>query len=163
MKFFITFLIITLIIIDGILCIPIVHSTHVQTVSLYPVVTSRTSRKPIVSSDITVHTSKHSSEYGHNTYQSTNSISSSSPSTTHYHPSWWYNQNSAGRIILRVFLYAIAFAVVSTILGLICNSKKQQSAIKNNRNIVLKNKMYVSTISGKREEQPPTYAEVHKV
>jgi hypothetical protein len=161
MKLFTIFLVITFFAIDGIQNAPVIHPIHVHTVPLHPI-TARptsakvTSRKPFVSHVTPNHPSKHPWWYRSTSTQHTNLISSSSSS-------WWYNQDSSGQTIVRIFLYAFLITFIYKLLKSVCKSKKQQKPKKKTSPIVVHNKMYVSTIDCKREESPPSYADIHTV
>ncbi|CAF3772615.1 unnamed protein product [Rotaria socialis] len=166
MKLFISFLIITLFVIDGIQNAPAIHPIHVQIIPLHPVTVPPTSdqvttRKPFIYSVIIHQPSKPSWWYLNNSTGYTHGISTVTSSGSHYHASWWYN--STGKTVLHVFLYAILMACVYKVLSKICKSEKQKTTYKRSNLLVVKNKMCVSTINSKQEELPPSYATIHNV
>jgi hypothetical protein len=157
MRFFIVFFVITLFIIDGVQNAPIIRPVHVQTVPLRPVTVRPTfahltTGRSIVPSVTTIRSSKFTSRF-----------SSPSSSTRSHHSSWWNNPHSAGQIILRFVMYATLITIVCKVLDNLCKSKKQQKPCKKENSDVTKDKTCISTIDGKREESPPSYAEIHTV
>jgi hypothetical protein len=154
MKFCISFLVIVFSIIDGIQNAPVIHPIHIHTIPLHPVTVRPTFTHVTTGKSVTtIHSSKFTSRFS----------SPTPPSTTDHHSSWWDNPHSTGQIILRICVNVILIAIVCKILENVCKSKKQQKPCKKESPAVLKNKMYISTIDGKREEPPPSYPEIHQV
>jgi hypothetical protein len=160
MKLLTTFFIIAFTIIDGIQNAPAIHPIHVHTIPLHPV-----THRPIVPSVTPIQPTESSKSWSDSTQVTglTSSPSSSSSSATDYHSSWWNNQSLAVRIILHIFLQLLVFTLIYKVLDKFCKSKKQVEPSKKECPAVLKNKMYISTIDGRREESPPTYVDIHKV
>ncbi|CAF2843238.1 unnamed protein product [Rotaria sp. Silwood2] len=169
MKFFISFLIINVFIIDGVQNVPVIHPIHVQTVPLHSITVRSTSadlttRNPIISPIITTRPSQHLWWFWSSSTHFTNLIPSSNIFTIHYHrSSWWDKAYPTVKIILYVFLGLVVIAGTCKILENLCCSPKQQKPSKKSRSFVVQNKMCVSTIDGTREASPPSYVEVHDV
>lgn len=171
MKFFIYSIFSLIFITNEIINAAGIHPIHVQTVPLGTRPSSTLSNKPIPTAD-TPWPTRHSRQSF-----STSETTSMSKTTddNHHHDDHHHHHNSGvcsnrsncieatiAIIILSIVLIFVAFAVKSSC----CNKKTKNNTkpLTNKcRRLVVENKVYISTISGKREEAPPAYADVHRV
>ena len=144
MKLTIVSLITILFLSNGIENVPVIHPIHVHTISLRPITPPKPSIKPM--------TPFHSSHRPH-------VITTPEHHYVPYETKGSYGWTTAARVFACVVL---GFSVVK-LLTLLCSSKKSKTTDKTNKSTGIKNQLYVATIEGKREEPPPSYAQVHKV
>lgn len=159
MKLSFIFCIIIFIIIDGVQNVPTIRPKTVHTIPLHSITVNPTpTRVPPITPGRSSKT--YSSAITHFTRLTS---SSSLASTTTQDSSWRNDSNDVLYFCLRVFAYLLLAAIVGKVLSKVCSSTKPAKPIKQPCPGVIENKMYISTISGQREESPPAYAEIHKV
>ncbi|CAF1295329.1 unnamed protein product [Adineta ricciae] len=120
---------------------PVIHPIHVHTIPLRPITPPRSSIKPV--------TPFHTSRRPH-------VITTADHHYVPYQTKGSYGWTIAARVFACIVL---GFSAVK-LLSLFCSSKKSQTT---NKSTGIKNQLYVATIEGKREESPPSYAQIHKV
>ncbi|UJR23693.1 hypothetical protein I4U23_026675 [Adineta vaga] len=125
---------------------PVIHPVHVHTIPL----------RPVTARPASTVTTGHSSHRPH--------MSSTTSSSTHHHYIPWRSSNySTWTSGLRITGYVLLSLAILKGLSSLCKSKKPEKTNTKDTSKVVTNKLFVSTIDGKHEELPPSYAEIHKI
>ena len=84
------------------------------------------------------------------------SVSTSLSNTTAADDGFWSNRSNYIQLIIGIVVLTVVTGFLTVAVKNLCSNKKH-------RRLVVENKYHLATISGKREDAPPAYADIHRV